>query len=359
MSPTRRKQYVRFTTAALVMLGGSVLWCANQVLARGKPGGGGGGNTQPISNPALAYVDGSNLYVMTADGSTREKLVQTKGANNGRLHAPTWSPDGAVIAFLQEADGGLDLYVVAADGSNLAWLHHFNGDLDNPLPEPAFGLNWVSDGSGILYTGRDLPDGFVFEFETGSIYGLGLGEYPEVVRGVSLGPDLDAAPGHRGFIAYSAIPPTAELNLENLEIHIAEVATVADGTLAVVPGTTTWLEMPWEQNLPAWSPDGQALTFYHNAFYAGGDQLLGVIVDVVNLDFGTPELVADFSGIWKPTWSPDGQWIALCNRDQVDDSDDVLRLHPDGTGLTNITATGNRIEAYPHWNPAWVNDIDP
>ncbi len=63
----------------------------------------------------------------------------------------------------------------------------------------------------------------------------------------------------------------------------------------------------------------------------------------------------------KPTWSSDGRWIAFSadvEASTFDQRVDILRIHPDGTDVTNVTAAKGQ-EFYPHWNPAWTNDVDP
>jgi hypothetical protein len=41
------------------------------------------------------------------------------------------------------------------------------------------------------------------------------------------------------------------------------------------------------------------------------------------------------------------------------DLSDILRIRPDGTGLTNMTNSSRKSEQTADWNPAWVNDIGP
>ena len=63
----------------------------------------------------IAFVasgrDGWGIYVMNADGSNREQITDRGGTS------PVWSPDGAKIAFASFRDRNLDIYVMNADGS--------------------------------------------------------------------------------------------------------------------------------------------------------------------------------------------------------------------------------------------------
>jgi hypothetical protein len=81
-----------------------------------RPPGGGGGAPP---NPAIAYSllrDNWNwdLMVMDADGANRTRLV-TGGDNL----TPSWSPDGAWIAFVKQATKSPGIYKVRPNGSGL------------------------------------------------------------------------------------------------------------------------------------------------------------------------------------------------------------------------------------------------
>jgi len=53
------------------------------------------------------------VYVMDADGSGQTRLTD----NDGGWGWPTWSPDGAKIAFMTDRDGNWEIYVMNADRS--------------------------------------------------------------------------------------------------------------------------------------------------------------------------------------------------------------------------------------------------
>ncbi len=86
-------------------------------------------------------VLGGSLYVMNIDGSGLTSL--------GRGEHPSWSPDGAWIAFMQtEDDGhdmtGADLYAVRADGSARVQLTR-TPDTFELFP------TWTPDGAAIAF----------------------------------------------------------------------------------------------------------------------------------------------------------------------------------------------------------------
>ena len=63
--------------AILVALAGcgALLFCGGALAGKpdkpGKPGGG----EEPMDNPALAFPSGNSLYLVTADGSAKERIV--------------------------------------------------------------------------------------------------------------------------------------------------------------------------------------------------------------------------------------------------------------------------------------------
>jgi hypothetical protein len=64
----------------------------------------------------LAYTDGTNIFTIKPDGSSKTQLTFGSAANVD----PTWSPDGSEIAFSSDRDDGAgDIYVMSSsDGRN-------------------------------------------------------------------------------------------------------------------------------------------------------------------------------------------------------------------------------------------------
>lgn len=95
------------------------------------------GDHTPVFSPdgsrlAVAYKqhDHWDIHVMNADGSGRARLTETplrvivEQRVNGQEPrpwnnvAPVWSPDGSQIAFLTDRNGGWEIWVMNADGSD-------------------------------------------------------------------------------------------------------------------------------------------------------------------------------------------------------------------------------------------------
>ena len=59
------------------------------------------------------------LYGMKADGSAQRLLTEPSDSGN-----VTWSPDGSKIAFSSEREGGGEIYIMDAAGTNLHRITH-------------------------------------------------------------------------------------------------------------------------------------------------------------------------------------------------------------------------------------------
>jgi hypothetical protein len=87
----------------------------------------------------LAYSDATNIWTIRPDGSSNTQLTFGTATNV----EPTWSPDGAEIAFATNRDGNLDIYVMSSDGRNQTKLTSSGGTDTSP--------SWSPDGATIAF----------------------------------------------------------------------------------------------------------------------------------------------------------------------------------------------------------------
>lgn len=114
-------------------------------------------------------VRGRGIFVTDADGSGVRREIGEEGSQSqmiARHHAPTWSPDGGEIAFLEVAwdtirPTATRVRVMDGDGANVRTIAEL--PTDDPRPFGNFGggnayaLAWSPDGSRIAFNHHLAP----------------------------------------------------------------------------------------------------------------------------------------------------------------------------------------------------------
>lgn len=236
-----------------------------------------------VGDLRLAYTgaageEGGDLFGLTRGGEVRRLT------DDGGSYDPAFSPDGSRIVFSSVGDdgdvsdtmgaSGLDLYVMAADGSGRRRL--VDGDEDvSPAWSPSGEQIAFVRGGGYGGAGRI----FVIDPDDGSARALVEHD----------GPARDADPGWS--------PDGTRLAFVRTEPEGPSHLMIADADGA---DARSVLERPDPLGSPSWSADGTALVFTTGD---GGES--GATIASLDLDEGSVETVTE--GALAPVWSASGR----------------------------------------------------
>ncbi len=258
-----------------------------------------------------------DIWTIHSDGTNPQPLT-----NSPDLHKawPTWSPNGAEIAFATHEGIGI-LHLMDADGGNLTVLKKDYTSSTRPA--------WSPDGQKIAYGGTLIIR--IFDIHTGKVEAVHVPVHRlsgSRIHDVAWSPD-----GHQLAFAAKIIDQTG--NSQARDVYVMNV----DGT-----GLRQLTQHRAEDDAPAWAPDGQKIAFvsYRNVI-EGGIFLMDTdgsnIVELTN------------SGEDYPSWSPDGTQLACTH------------FGPNVyIGLINVNGGNLRLITegyYPSWQPNGLVAVRP
>jgi Tol biopolymer transport system component len=237
----------------------------------------------------------NSLFLVRPDGSDRHRL---EIGVEGEPFAPSWSPDGARIAFVMrdaKTPNG-SIWTAAADGSGAALLYDGNGECD----EGAFWPVWSPDGTRLAMVCYYVK-------------------------------------GTTSFEAISVLDPATKVR--------TDVATL-EGSDPV-------------DNPISWSPDGSTLAFEILTWDPADTLVTGSLVATVPAAGGTVHRLTDpklFAS--HPDWSPDGRLIAFNTYDTgnihgIGQPSNVYAIAPDGSGMRQLSTAstdGTMRLGQPFWS---------
>ncbi len=272
--------------------------------------------------------DDSDIWMTSWDGTRAVRLTRSPAGE----HAPRWSPDGRVIAFLSSRDdareseqlwlldraggeaervtnfpSGISDYAWAPDGKHLALIVEdpdsdapIPGDTARKTPKPIVIDRWrfKQDETGYV-TGR-RQHLYLFDRATRRADLLLPGNYDEITPSWS--------PDSRSIAFVSRRRPAAD-RTDNYDLYIVDATSGAEPRqLTTYPGGDH--DPGWGGRAPAWSPDGKSLAYIQGGppeliYYATQN------VAVIPAAGGSARILTPALDrqVLSPTWSSDGSSV--------------------------------------------------
>jgi Tol biopolymer transport system component len=254
----------------------------------------------------------SQVWIENADGSNVRKLVSDDLTDG----AASFSPDGTVVAFDQTPTFSIDEVLADSRRADRIMLVNVDGT----------GLRRVA-------THPDRPDSCWDGIEGGAIF----------------------SPDGRRIVFSRLCPRTGVSGLWTVNVdgtgarEVTRDASSPRDVLKFLQDGTAFTHV--EDHRASWSPDGKRLAFERIDASATSERaaIFTIGIDGKDLRQVTPWSV-DAN---DPDWSPDGTMIALNASAEPSPTQNIWTVHPDGTGLTQLTTYDEAGQAtfHPSWSP--------
>ncbi|HEY0594705.1 amidohydrolase family protein, partial [Sphingopyxis sp.] len=267
-----------------------------------------------------------DIYTMPIEGGTPTRIA----AGLAYEHQPRFSPDGKRIAFVSDAGGGDNIWLMNRDGTDRRQLSKEDFRL---LNQPS----WSPDGQFIVAkkhftTGRSLGTGEVWMYHVSGGAGVLLVKKPNERHQKELGEPTFAPDGKGVYYTRNVTPgPIFEyaqdsntdlFHIERYDLNDGEVTTIAGGAGGAVR--------------PSPSPDGKRLAFVRRE----GAQSKLYVKDLAS---GAERKIYDaLDQDVQETWAVTGVYP---NMDWTPDSEDVVFWA--GGKLRRVGADGGEARVIP------------
>jgi Tol biopolymer transport system component len=258
------------------------------------------------ANGKIAYECNGSVCTIEPDGSGLTTLATGV--------APTWSPDGSQIAFVdRRSNGNFQIWKMFSDGSGASQVTNFA--MDGCVQDPA----WSPDGNKIAFWVRAFCGGtvsddiFVINADGSGLTNLTSGF-------------LDQNGNNSSEQRPAWSPDGTKIAFQSGDVWTMN----ADGSnpirLTTHPSGAT-------NGAPNWSPDGTKIVFQSDR---DAPNTFADSIYVMNADgTGQTRLTVTPSADRAPVWSPDGQRIAYARCTGPDPATsclpDIYTMNADGT----------------------------
>ncbi len=220
---------------------------------------------------------------------------------------PTPFGGAAKITFSSNRDGNFDIYVMNPDGSSISQLTF--SETDNYFPE-------FSPDGDLMYWDVNLDSIKIIKSDGQELIFFGCtGRSSWSPDGQELALVLPSGAGDFGINRFS----------------------LGRGVILLTTG-------PWNDQEPAWSPDGETIAFTSDRDGAPHIYLMGALYGSNQRRLTSGNMVE-----FEPDWSPDGEMLAFVSGDNTNFQ--IYIVNSDGSNLLQLTDSQGFNE-----NPAWSPD---
>jgi Tol biopolymer transport system component len=271
-------------------------------------------------------------FTMNPDGTDVTQMFFS-GFFSGHSEWPHWSPDGTQVTLFC-CDTGMSPQIVGPDSGKLREFPPADPGL-----EQYCGFAWSPDGRRLACTGFGMTDP-----SRNGIYTIRSSDGGGLTR-VTSNPGGEDAPGDFSPDGLRLVFVRKDNNGDTMGIFVVRV----DGT-GLRRITPAGMVIDWFGG--SWSPSGDQILFgaradpdHRRAIWEVNADGSGLHELPITPACGGPISDSRSTACFYPGWSPDGTKIAFTRVTEDGKKSDIAIVNADGSGLVQVTNTGDADEA--------------